>query len=124
MGDAEVGRWLDGSDARPLVLQFGEYHHAFHEDAEPGDLAAQLGTNSFEFLEEVIGEKPRTPLGRSGLVLCGGNTLSCHAKHWPWQSTAFSTNSWERSVRRPGVHRFGALADGAPYRRDGEYQYG
>ena len=30
--------WLDGTTARPLA----DDHHAFHEDAEPGDLAGQL----------------------------------------------------------------------------------
>ena len=35
---------LDGPDARPLVLQFADDHHAFHEDAKPGDLGLQFGT--------------------------------------------------------------------------------
>ena len=33
--------------ARPLVLQFADDHHAFHEDAKPGDLTGQCGTRSF-----------------------------------------------------------------------------
>ncbi len=32
---------------RPLVLQFADDHHAFHEDAKPGDLTGQLGTRRF-----------------------------------------------------------------------------
>ena len=44
MGDTRAVRWLDGTDARPLVLQFADDHHAFHEDAKPGDLTGQLGT--------------------------------------------------------------------------------
>ena len=31
---------------RPLVLQFADEHHAFHEDAKPRDLADQLDTRS------------------------------------------------------------------------------
>jgi len=39
-------RWLDGTDARPLVLQFADDHHIFHEDVKPGDLTGQLPTRS------------------------------------------------------------------------------
>ena len=33
-GDDRAVRWLDGTDATPLVLQFADDHHAFHEDAK------------------------------------------------------------------------------------------
>ena len=36
-------RWLDGPAARPLVLQFADDHHAFHEDAKPGGLFESQG---------------------------------------------------------------------------------
>ncbi len=42
MGDDRAVRWLDGTDARPLVLQFADDHHAFHEDAKPGDRSLQF----------------------------------------------------------------------------------
>ena len=42
MGDDRAVRWLDGTAAKALAD-----HHAFHEDAKPGDLAAQFGTRSF-----------------------------------------------------------------------------
>ena len=32
---------------RALVPQLADDHHAFHEDAKPGDLTGQLGTRSF-----------------------------------------------------------------------------
>ena len=41
-----IGRcdgWM-GLMRRPLALQFADDHHAFHEDAKPGDLTGQLGT--------------------------------------------------------------------------------
>ncbi len=41
--DAWAVRWLDGTDVRLLILD----HHAFHEDAKPGDLSLQLGTRRF-----------------------------------------------------------------------------
>ena len=37
-------RWLDGTDARPLIA---DDHHAFHEDAKPGDLSLQLPIRAF-----------------------------------------------------------------------------
>ena len=40
-GDVGAARWLDGTTARLLVLQFADDHHAFHEDAKPGDLSLQ-----------------------------------------------------------------------------------
>ncbi len=46
MGDDRAVRWLDGPDARPLVLQFADDHHAFHEDAKPGDLSLQFPIRS------------------------------------------------------------------------------
>ena len=33
--------------SRPLVLRSVDDHHAFHEDAKPGDLTGQLGTRRF-----------------------------------------------------------------------------
>ncbi len=45
--DDRAVRWLDGNDANPLVLQFADDHHAFHEDAKPGDLTGQFGTLRF-----------------------------------------------------------------------------
>ncbi len=45
-------RWLDGTTARPLLLQFADDHHAFHEDAKPGDLMGQLGTRRFSSSEK------------------------------------------------------------------------
>ena len=35
-----------GLPRRPLVLHFADDHHAFHEDAKPGDMTGQLGTRS------------------------------------------------------------------------------
>ncbi len=40
--DDRAVRWLDGTNARLVVLQFAHDHHAFHEDAKPGDLSLQL----------------------------------------------------------------------------------
>ena len=37
-----IGR-CDGWTGPPLVLHFADDHHAFHEDAKPGDLTRQLG---------------------------------------------------------------------------------
>ncbi len=48
MGDAEVGRWLDGTEASPLVLQFADDHHAFHEDAKPGRVGLQASLSAVE----------------------------------------------------------------------------
>ncbi len=36
-----------GGIVRQLVLQVADNHHAFHEDAKPGELALQLGTRRF-----------------------------------------------------------------------------
>ena len=44
--DDRAVRWLDGTDARPLVAQLPHAYHAFHEDAKPGDLGLQFPTRS------------------------------------------------------------------------------
>ncbi len=54
-----IGRcdgWM-GLTRSALVLQFADDHHAFHEDAKPGDLSLQLDTrpfNSFEFVGALL----------------------------------------------------------------------
>ena len=40
-----IGR-CDGWMGLPLVLQFADDHHTFHEDAKPGDLSLQLPIRS------------------------------------------------------------------------------
>ena len=53
-------RWLDGTDARPLVPHFADDHHAFHEDAKPGDLSLQLPTRSSNSLKKFWTTAART----------------------------------------------------------------
>ena len=38
----------------PLVLQFADHHHAFHEDAKPGDLSLQLGARRFNSSKKLV----------------------------------------------------------------------
>ena len=60
MGDAEVGRWLDETDEKALVLHFADDHHAFHEDAKPGDRAGQLGTRALSSSNQLVTMKMRS----------------------------------------------------------------
>ena len=39
---------------RPLVLHSAHDHHAFHEDAKPGDLAGQFGTRRFSTSKKLM----------------------------------------------------------------------
>ncbi len=66
-------RWGDATDASPLVLQFADDHHAFHEDAKPGDLAGQLGTcssnssNQFVTRMNLSSPEPPRPLAKRAI---------------------------------------------------------
>ena len=44
----------------PLVLQFSDDHHAFHEDAKPGDRAGQLGTRALSSSNQLVTMKMRS----------------------------------------------------------------
>jgi len=48
-------RWPDGINAKALVD-----HHAFHEDAKPGDLTGQSGTRAFNSSKKFTTRKTLT----------------------------------------------------------------
>ncbi len=39
---------------RPLAPQFADDHHAFHEDAKPGDLTGQIGTRRSNSSKQLV----------------------------------------------------------------------
>ena len=65
-GIGRAVRWLDGTTAKPLVLQFVHDHHAFHEDAKPGDLMGQVAHSGVHQKAEVVvgGSHTRTATSR------------------------------------------------------------
>ena len=64
--DDRAVRWLDGTAVRPLVLQFAVDHHAFHEDAKPGDPSLQFPTRAFnssaQFSIQIISGESTLPI--------------------------------------------------------------
>ena len=59
-------RWsLAEPEGRPFIQPAADDHHAFHEDAKPGDLTVQLGTRRFNSSNPVLDEDEflfRSPL--------------------------------------------------------------